>query len=86
MSSNTIHRWFKVSRCLEDQERDVRVGVVVRVGIGGTAAVVSGAVVIALSWRQYLDQNGTTLGWTYLAVGAGALVGEVVRHDDLLCW
>lgn len=56
----------------------------VRVRVGGTAAVVSGAVVVALSWRQYLDQDGIGLRWRYLSVGAGALVGVVVRHDDLL--
>lgn len=63
----------------------------VRVGVCCVATIVAGAVVVALlmkrlrvsklceAYRELLTGAGLVV---YLAVGAGALVGVIVRHVD----
>lgn len=63
------------------------VGIVVAVGIGGAAAVVAGAVVVALHKRvrtTFPNQGSRRrISGHYLAVGARALIGvSFFRHCD----
>ena len=88
-------RWNPYNKGEKSGRDVVPVGIMVRVGVGGTGAVVSRAVVIALlSFLQYANTKSkghyflswNEWGWrmgTDLAVGARALVGVVVWHCDV---
>jgi hypothetical protein len=61
---------------------------VVRVGVGGSRAVVASAVVVALDVSFSRGHITGRDGGAHLAVGAGALVGVVLvlRHVELLAF
>lgn len=62
------------------RRRALRVGIVVRVGVGGAAAVIAGTVVVTLAEHVSRRRSLSEGRRRYLAVGAGALVLVVVGH------